>query len=200
MITITDKDKIFACVALPLALLGLFAYFVHCPMSARLSTLSGRLDELGYAEDIAAESKVLERELERVKLELDAANEEELMIRAKEAALLEERGIKTQNGFAGFIDILSKVDSVRVISVLKQELPSADADDSGAKGLSLLRAANGDAAFSAWTVELETNYLSLVKALALLSEYDYQFVATSLSMEPLRGSDFLRIWRINLFL
>lgn len=200
MITVTARDKIFASVVVPLALLGWFIYSVHCPLYGRLSALSNRLDSLGNADELALERKALEGELERAREELRAAQEEDALIRAAEAKAAAEKGVKVRGGIGGFVEILGSVDSVRVISVSKQEAVDLNLGDSLNRGLALLRSANQGVELSQWSIELEADYLSLVKVLKLLSEYDFLYIAGSLSMEPLRDSDFLRRWQLNLFL
>lgn len=200
MITVTARDKIFASIVVPLALLGWFIYSVHCPLSGRLSALSNRLDSLGNADELALERKALEGELERAREELRAAQEEDALIRAAEAKAAAEKGVKVRGGIGGFVEILGSVDSVRVISVSKQEAVDLNLGDSLNRGLALLRSANQGVELSQWSIELEADYLSLVKVLKLLSEYDFLYIAGSLSMEPLRDSDFLRRWQLNLFL
>lgn len=200
MITITAKDKIFACVVVPLALLGWFIYSVHCPLSNRLSALSDNLDSLGFEEDLAMERKALEAELKRAQDELVVAQEEDAAIRAEEARSAAEKGIRVQGGITGFVEILDKVDSIRVVSVTKQETSALESSATLEHGLALLRSANQGKGLSQWSVELEADYLSVVKVLKLFSEYDFLFIANSLSMEPSRDSDFLRRWHLNLFL
>ena len=217
MLKITDRDRAFACIVVPLGLLAWFVYSLHMPLAARLADARGRMAELGAPERLSAERAALEAAREASLQKLAAAEADDQEARRKESAAeglgeADERDPSVRLGRV--VAMLGAFDGLRIVSTARvaenaagaqgaldeeyEEVPDAGSAGAG-RAAGIVAAANGGAPPVLWRFEINANFDTFVRALEAISQSQLPLVIQSLSFRNLEGQGgFVRRWRLDI--
>lgn len=199
MIQVTDRDRAFVAVALPLALVALYAIFVHAPRARALAEMRSRLESLGDAEDLELERPALQRrraDAAARRAEADAA----------EAMRVAGGGEATAPGgdsarLDRVVAVLNATDGVK-LTAAERIWQTGNGGEPRAKAL--VREALGDGASPMlWRFTVSADYASLQRVLGAAGERKLPVIVDGVSFDGASGRagrGGARIWRIDAWL
>ncbi len=206
MLKITARDRIFTAVAVPVALVALYAFFVHRPAASRADAMKERLYEIGDADILHAERAQLEKrrqEADKRRQEAEAAEKDRLAAAATNELAAATAPADASARLRRIVALLGDAGEIRVSSTtLLGTGPSASPSSV------LVKEALGGQSPCLWRFDLVADYGSVVRALRLLSERGLPVVVEGVSLEgaPRRaeggssGGAASRQWRMDVCL
>ena len=181
MLKITDRDRIFAAIAVPVALVALYAYFIHRPLAKRVDAMEARLYEISDAEFQRAEQLQLARRREEVRKRLketEADEQARLSAAATNAMAEVSAPCDASARLRRVVTLLGEVEGVRISSTTLLGTGASVAHSAG-----LVREALGGESPALWRFAVVADYGSVVNALRLLSERRLPAVVEAVSLE-----------------
>ncbi len=206
MLKITDKDRVFAAIAVPAALVALYAYFIHRPIARRVHSMETRLYDSVDADFQRDEQVHLERRREEARKRLQKAEADEKAKTA--AAATNANAAATAPGDASarlrnVVALLGDADGVRISSTTL-----VAAGPSASPAAPLVKEALGGESPNLWRFDVIADYGSILGALRLISGRNLPAVVEAVSLDGAkRGADAgraagaaARSWRIDVVL
>ena len=206
MLKITDRDRIFAAIAVPVALVALYAYFIHRPLAKRVDAMEARLYEIGDADTLRSERAQLERRREDARRcrETTEADEQARLSAAATNAMAEVSApCDASARLRRVVTLLGEVEGVRISSTTLLGTGTSASHSAG-----LVKEALGGESPALWRFAVVADYGSVVNALRLLSERKLPAVVEAVSLDGVqrRADDGRaagaanRTWRIDVAL
>ena len=181
MLKITDRDRIFAAIAVPVALVALHAYFIHRPLAKRVDAMEARLCEIGDADTLRTERALLERRREETQRRREATEADEkarLAAAATNATAEVSAPCDASARLRRVVALLGEVEGVRISSTTLLGTGTSVSHSAG-----LVREALGGESPTLWRFAVVADYGSVVNALRLLSERRLPAVVEAVSLE-----------------
>ena len=187
MLKITEKDKVFAFVVVPLALAAWFALAVLRPLSTRLGEARGRIDQLGTEEELQLARRQLEKRREAARSELEKTRTADAEARKTEAAEQGLAGGDADDAPARLRRVVAVLGGVEGVGVVRT-VPAEPANGVPSASSVLVAAANDGVAASRWVFEVNADYGALLRALEAVSQGKLPVVVESLSLLKSTGT------------
>ena len=181
MLKITDRDRIFAAIAVPVAVVALYAYFLRRPQTRRADAMEARLCEIVDADYQRDERRRLETKREEAKRRLEEVEAEEkarLAAAATNATAAALVSSDASSRLRSVVALLGEVDGVRISSTT---LLAAGASASPAAPV--VQEALGGESPALWRFAVVADYGSVLGALRLLSGRRLSAVVEAVSLE-----------------
>ena len=196
MLKVTLRDRIFAAVALPAALVAGYWHFVRAPLAERVARMEDRLVELGPADDLEALRPALEK---RRAAALERRGKAERAEAARLAAAGAGPAAPARDDSArlrGAVEGFSRIEGLRVTA--SERLGGADGAADGGRLGALVRDAFGVKAPARWRFTVVADYPAVVRALDLARRPGMPAVIEGVWMDGAgaRGGG-PRIWKID---
>ena len=203
MIKFTRKDKIFAMVFPPVAVVALYGWFAAAPLHREVSGLGDHLASLGGEESLAIRRQVLERKLVTVKEQLRKA--EASAVAAPESAAVVSAEENDATRLRRVCDLLISC-GVRILSCSVASSTNSQPDsESGYQPENTGRCADvlkqmGVAHPSVWRISIEAPYPALTKMLREIATRKLPVIPETISMNGGVDADKPEFWTITLWL
>lgn len=198
MVQVTDKDRIFVAIAIPVALVVLYVAFVHAPRAKVLSGMRSRLETLGDAEDLVLERPALERRRA-------AAAERRAEADTAEAARIADAGGEAgaKSGDSARLDrVVALFNGAEGVTLKAAErVERTDGGEPRAKAL--VGEALGIASPALWSFTVSADYASMRRVLAAAGERGIPAIVDGVSFDGASGRagrGGARVWRIDVWL
>lgn len=195
MLKITQRDRIFAAIAIPAVLLSAYIFLVRAPLAGSVGSMRARLASLGDADTLRAERTILDRRLAEGREALRAAEEAESARRAAELA----------DGTAAPADASARLR--RATSLLGEHLRITSSEllaegDSASPSAPLVREAIGGQPATLWRFTAVATYPSVVAALRAISAQFLPVVTERATLEapPASSTPSARTWQLDICL
>jgi hypothetical protein len=171
MLKITDRDRIFAAVALPVALVAAYVFLVRAPLAERVAGMRDRLEELGPADEIEDMLPALEARRDAARARRDAAEREEASRGAAASGGVALPSRDDSARLRGVVDAFGRIEGLRVLSSERLDGAAAGADGEGGSARArldeLVREAYGIREPARWRFAVSADYPAVVRALDL---------------------------------
>lgn len=198
MLKVTDRDRIFVAVALPVALVALYIGFVHRPIAKRICSMEARLLEIGRADVLRSERLQLERRRDEAhtrRIEAEVAEEARRAATATNATTDAYAPADASARLRRVVALLGKADGVRISSTSLMGTGAGAYPSAG-----LVKEALGGEQPALWRFAVVADYGGVLAALRLISDSGLPVVVEAVSMEGAkRGADgaVARTWRMD---
>ena len=202
MLKITDKDRVFAAIAIPAALVALYAYFMHRPLARSVDSMEARLYEVVDADFQRDEQAQLARRREDARRRLQEAEAEEKSRLAAAATNANETASVSGDASARLSSIVALLGEAEGVRISSTTLIATGASASPAAPL--VKEALGGESPALWRFAVVADYGSVLGALRLISGRRLPAVVEAVSLEGAkRGADggrATRLWRMDICL
>lgn len=192
---ITNKDRLFVMVALPVAVVCCYAHFIRRPLSAEATRIKAQIESTGDADDLMRRRRLLENRLAEVRALYDAEVakpsvtnrtyqiEDNVSMRLRSAiALFEECGAM----------VISSTDN-------SASTGTYNVSSNGSRISDMIANVHPGYRAQKWTFVLDSTYNATVDALNRFTELNSFAVVESIKMLPVKSSRNCR-WSVTLWL
>lgn len=201
MLKITQRDRLFAAIAVPAALLAAYLFLVRAPLAGSVASMRDRLATLGDADTLRAERTVLDRRLAEGREALRAAEEAESARRAAEAQALSGGGAAPTDPSARLRRAIALLGAPPAsLRITSSELLAEG--DSASPSAPLVREAISGRPATLWRFTAVATYSGIVAALRAISAQSLPVVVerATLAAPPASSAPAARTWQLDICL
>jgi hypothetical protein len=201
MLKITQRDRIFAAIAIPAALLAAYIFLVRAPLARNVDSMRVRLATLGDADTLRAERTVLDRRLAEGREALRTTEEAESARRDAEAQALSDGTAAPADASARLRRAIALLGAPPAsLRITSSELLAEG--DSASLSAPLVREAIGGQPATLWRFTAVAGYSSIVAALRAISDQSLPVVVERATLEapPASSTSSARTWQLDICL
>ena len=184
---VTTRDRIFAAIAIPAAIVAAYAHFAHAPLARRIAAMRERLAELGDVSEIKAQRPGLERRRDEARALRDEA---ERANAGRMAAAGDDASGDDAGRLRRFAAILDEAGGLRVTATERL-------DDDDRASTDLPRRAAGVESPALWRFTIVSDYAGVLRALELAGQRAPNAIVEGVFLDGAAGRHAARAWKIN---